>query len=105
MITREEIQEALDQLSETKDESIGNLISDYLEGEAALNGLKFEVEEQFGGEGQGDHCHYVYKVTKGKKSLFIKFDGYYDSNNGSDYDGDFNIVEPYMKQVRDWKNV
>lgn len=69
--------------------------------------LTFKQEESFGGEGQGDSCHEVYLVTDTKTgdSAFIKFEGYYNSYDGSSYEDEFELVEPYMKQIRDWKKV
>jgi hypothetical protein len=71
--------------------------------------FNFEVVEEFGGEGMGDHCHYVIKFTR-KSDLedfvYVQFNGYYDSYNGSDYSyGDRYIVEPYEKTVRAWRQV
>lgn len=72
-----------------------------------LEGYKLKVEEEWGGEGEGSNIGYVLDVTSpsGEK-FFVSVDGYYESNMGSDYSyADVAEVEPYMKQVRDWRAI
>lgn len=47
--------------------------------------VNFEHEDNYGGEGQGDDYWSVYKFTKGTESVFVKFNGWYASYNGSEY--------------------
>jgi len=49
--------------------------------------------DSFGGEGEGERFWSVYKFTKGNESVYVKFDGSYQSYNGSEYD-EFYFVEP-----------
>ncbi len=53
------------------------------------------VEDMFGGEGCGDNYWVVYKFepVNGDPAFYIKFDGWYQSYNGSEYD-DWFYVEP-----------
>lgn len=102
MITLEEIENLI----------IGNIdgfLGETIYEDNPLENFYFEVIEDFGGEGQGDHCHYVIKFTRKSDAedfVYVKFDGYYDSYDGSDYSyGERYIVEPYEKTVRDWRRV
>jgi len=49
--------------------------------------------DSFGGEGQGEMYWSVYKFTKGTEAVYVKFNGSYQSYNGSEYD-EFFFVEP-----------
>jgi hypothetical protein len=75
----------------------------------SFENFNFEVVEQFGGEGKGDHCYYVIKFTRKSDPedfVYVQFNGYYDSYNGSDYSyGNSYIVEPYEKTIRAWRQV
>ena len=102
MITLEEIENLI----------IGNIngfLNETIYEGVALEEFYFEVIEDFGGEGQGDNCHYVIKFTRKSDSedfIYVKFNGYYSSYNGSDYSyGERYIVEPYEKTVRAWRRV
>jgi hypothetical protein len=64
--------------------------------ESALNfkGIEFEVEHHHGGEGQGEDYYTVYKFTrKGEDPVYVKFQGYYYSYDGSTFQ-DWFFVEP-----------
>lgn len=56
----------------------------------------FKHEDSYGGEGMGEEYWSVYAFTKGDETLYVKFDGWYQSYNGSEYTGWF-FIEP--KQV------
>jgi hypothetical protein len=75
----------------------------------SFENFNFEVVEQFGGEGKGDHCYYVIKFTRKSDSedfVYVQFNGYYSSYDGSDYSyGNSYIVEPYEKTIRAWRQV
>jgi hypothetical protein len=97
-------------LKENEDSYFSNLIQGYDDVELhkkTYGGLHFELIEDVGGEGQGDHCHLVYLVTKDEDSVYFKIDGWHNSFDGCNYDSssDLEIVEPYMKEVRDWRQV
>lgn len=94
----------MDEMQEINDSDPVDLFE---ENDLDFGDLTFKEIEDFGGEGQGDHCHKVYLVTEkstGNKA-HIKFDGYYNSNDGSSYDDGFYMVEPYEKVVQDWRKV
>lgn len=117
MITKERIEAALIELSKLdydgdpvdEDDRIDlERHPDEIPTDKAVSGLTFKHEESFGGEGRGEDCHYVYSVTSDvadEEKVYIKFDGYYESHNGSEYDNGFYICVPFMKEVRDWRKV
>ena len=58
-----------------------------------------------GGEGQGDSIWTVSRVLDKKTGevFFIRFDGYYESWNGSDFsNNDWSIVRPQEVKVIQW---
>lgn len=56
--------------------------------------LKYELVEDFGGEGQGDDYYKVFRFyTAGGQEAFVQFDGWYASYEGSSYD-DWFFVAP-----------
>jgi hypothetical protein len=59
------------------------------------NNIAFEHTECFGGEGMGDQYWSVYKFTGAEESnfLYVKFNGWYQSYNGSEYT-DWFFVKP-----------
>lgn len=59
-------------------------------------GLTVDFVDSFGGEGQGNDYWSVYSFTDGDNVVYVQFDGWYASYNGSEYSEWF-FVEP--KQV------
>lgn len=68
----------------------------FKEGLKQLGLTKVASVESYGGEGQGDTYYNVYEFSDGEESVFVQFDGWYQSYNGAEYQGCF-FVEP--KQV------
>lgn len=66
-----------------------------------LNGYELKSVEHFGGEGQGDHVHWVFTITDPEGNVeYWKKDGYYSSYGGSDWSyGDLRKVTPKTKEV------
>lgn len=62
----------------------------------AAESIKVKLKDHYGGEGQGDEYWSVYSFTRGTEVVNVKFDGYYASHYGSEYQEWF-FVEP--KQV------
>lgn len=60
---------------------------------ASLDLTDFKMVDSYGGEGQGDTYYKVFKFESGDKVAHIKFDGYYSSYEGSEYEQAF-LVEP-----------
>lgn len=60
--------------------------------------VKF-VEGETGGEGSGEYCYVILRVGE----QYFRKEGYYSSYNGTDWDGDFDEVEPYQKTITDYK--
>ena len=61
-------------------------------------GLTFEFEDRYGGEGQGDEYWSVYKFSDGDEVVYVKFDGWYASYNGSEFN-EWYWVEPQEKVI------
>ena len=61
-------------------------------------GITAELADCYGGEGQGDKYWSVYKFSKGNEAVYVQFDGWYASYNGSEFNEWF-FVEPKQVQV------
>ncbi len=88
-------------------EEISSDYEGYEEDEESIDGLSkaltiaqvsFECVEQHGGEGEGENYYTVYQFTKGCETVFVKFQGWYQSYNGSEMTG-FAFVQPVQKMV------
>ena len=66
----------------------------------ALENSGFEIEhvDNHGGEDEGSDYWSVYKFTKGGESVYVKFQGYYASYVGSEFNEWF-FVEPQQKTI------
>lgn len=60
-----------------------------------LTDVKFDLKDNYGGEDMGAEYYSVWQFTKGSEVVFIRFDGYYSSYNGADYQ-DFKFVKPQL---------
>lgn len=60
--------------------------------------ITYKKEDHCGGEGQGEEYWTVYSFTKNGETVYIKFDGYYQSYDGSTYD-DWSFVTPVQKTI------
>lgn len=60
--------------------------------------VNYKYEDSFGGEGQGDDYWSVYSFTDGTDKVYVKFNGWYASYNGSEYTEWF-FVEPKKVEV------
>lgn len=61
--------------------------------------------DQYGGEDCGSTYYIVYKIVReGFADTFIKFDGHYDSWNGTEWYREFSVVTPRKRlvEVTDW---
>ena len=70
---------------------------DFLEMAKEKN-IQFQYEDSYGGEGQGDEYWSVYKFSLGEEVVYVKFDGWYASYNGSEFNEWF-FVEPQEKVI------
>lgn len=70
-----------------------------------VEGFHIEQHDDFGGEGMGDTMWKVFSVTSEDETFYFKLKGYYDSWNGTDWDGDIKIVEPREITVIVWDAV
>lgn len=76
---------------------------EFLEG-LDKDGISFEHEANYGGEGQGDAYWSVYSFTNGTEVVYVKFDGWYASYNGAEYD-EWYFVEPKQKTITVFERV
>jgi len=65
-------------------------------------GIAFEQADRYGGEDQGSDYWSVYSFTDGMEAVFIKFDGWYASYEGSTYD-EFYEVQAVEKTITVFK--
>lgn len=56
-------------------------------------GIHEKIVEQHGGEGEGDMYYSVWSFTKDSETVYVQFDGSYQSYNGAEFDSWF-FVEP-----------
>lgn len=56
-------------------------------------GISVKITEQVGGEDQGREYFTVYKFSNTKNTAFVKFDGWYSSYDGCDFDEAY-VVRP-----------
>lgn len=68
--------------------------------------FKVAQVEHYGGENKGSDYYNIFKLTDKdtKDEFFIKFDGYYQSYVGTEWQSVAQVV-PYEKTVKDWKEV
>lgn len=60
-------------------------------------GITTKRIDRYGGEGKGDDYWSVYEFSNGNELVYVQFDGWYDSYDGSDFNEWF-FVEP--KEVK-----
>ena len=80
-------------------------VTEFLES-LETSGISFEYCDNYGGEGQGDEYWRVYKFSNKGTCEFchVKFDGSYNSYDGSEYD-DWFFVEPKQVTVTQYVKV
>lgn len=66
--------------------------------------IKLELEAHHGGEGEGDSFWSVYSFAQGGDKVYVQFDGWYASYNGSEFDSHF-FVEPKQVMVTQYDKV
>jgi len=66
--------------------------------------VKFEHMDNHGGEGEGEYYWSVYKFTDGTDEVFVQFDGYYQSYDGSTFN-EFFFVTPKEVMVTQYFKV
>lgn len=67
-------------------------------------GIKFEHVDNYGGEEMGRECWSIYSFHDEAHVVYVKFDGWYESYNGSEYEEWF-FVEPRQVQVTQFERV
>jgi hypothetical protein len=60
--------------------------------------IRFELADRYGGEDQGSDYWSVYSFTDGMQVVFIEFQGWYASYEGSTYE-EFYEVKPVEKTI------
>ena len=115
-----EVQKLLNEFSEANRQFFNYEVGDSLEVDdkwfdgdklEALSNLRtnslnwVQIKSHGGGEGDGEECWSVYKFYNSEDDVaYIKFDGYYQSYNGSEYQ-QFYVVEPVDRVVTFYENV
>ena len=61
-------------------------------------GITITHVDNYGGENQGSEYWSVWKFTKGEEEVLVKFDGYYQSHYGTDFE-EWNFVKTGQKMV------
>lgn len=74
--------------------------------EKTPEGFTVKLEEHFGGEGQGDQYWNVYSITNTATTevTYVRFNAWYSSDNGHEWNGGFDLVEPKQVTVRQWED-
>lgn len=67
-------------------------------------GVRFEHVDNYGGEEMGREYWSVYAFHDEAHVVYVKFDGWYESYNGSEYEEWF-FVEPRQVQVTEFSRV
>lgn len=84
-----------------KEVNYGSFFASMMYEEYDLNSfddLTVEVVQSYGGEGQGDNYYAVYSFDNGTEKLFVKFNGWYASYHGAEFQ-DWFFVEPEEKTI------
>lgn len=63
-------------------------------------GIVYKHEDNHGGEGEGEDYWSVYSFTKGGETVYIQFQGWYASYNGSDFTEWFFVEPQEVKVIR-----
>lgn len=61
-------------------------------------GITAEHKDNYGGEGEGDDFWSVYAFCKGDETVYVKFQGWYASYHGREFNEWF-FVEPKQKTI------
>lgn len=64
-----------------------------------IENISYVLEEDVGGEGQGDDYYSVYSFSHGDEKVYIKFDGYYSSSYGSEFEEMFEVYPEVVEIV------
>ena len=65
---------------------------------ATFPGIQYEFADHYGGEGQGEDYWTVYKFTKDGETVYLKWQGWYSSYNGSEFES-VSEVKPVERVV------
>lgn len=57
------------------------------------------VHSEGGHEGEGEYAERVFEHVNGDEKIYIKITGFYSSYHGTDWDSDFEKVEPVQKTI------
>ena len=85
----------------TKEWDYNNAVNTFFHAEYSKNGcpdlfyafesenINVELANSYGGEGMGDQYWSVYKFSRGDDVEYLKFDGWYQSYNGAEFNDMF----------------
>lgn len=71
--------------------------------ELAENKISFEHMDNHGGEGEGEDYWSVYKFTSGTDEVYVQFQGWYASYNGSEFTEFFFVTPREVKVTQYFK--
>jgi len=92
-----EIEKIMDELSiDGNDMDNGRYSDNYEELEEKTGKIEL-VDEHGGGEGEGEECHRVFHFVD--HDVYIRFDGWYASGDGTHYDNAGYEVRPQEKTI------
>lgn len=60
--------------------------------ESLPEGITAETVEHYGGEDQGSEYYAVYKFVRGDEICYVRFEGFYASFHGADYEDCFEVA-------------
>lgn len=113
-MNKETVEKILNDFMELNDGKGANASPDELyyclefKAQKQLDQFNIKLEQQFGGEGQGDQYWMILSIfnKESKETTYIKFDGWYSSQCGHEWHGnDFSFVVPAKVQVIEWVEV
>jgi len=97
----DEVKEFID-LDKSRAERIFH--EDFSSDEFTAKCLTIECVEAYGGEGGGETYYSVYSFEKDAETVYLKFDGWYQSYHGSEFESYFEVT-PVEKTITIYKSV
>jgi len=90
---RDDVKEVLDSAPEYEQETLMYYYMDPPTTKFQEKGISVNLENHYGGEGQGENYWTVRSFERGNEKVYVKFYGYYMSYEGATYQ-DYCFVEP-----------
>lgn len=81
-----------------------DLMYDEFDLESLPAGWTVEVVDSYGGEGMGDDFYNVLAFKKDREVVYVKFQGWYSSYDGSEFQ-EYYVVEPVEKMITVYEKI